>query len=111
MGSNKVKYIRPRGSRFEFAFKEIWVYRELLFFLVMKQIKTKYKQTAIGIGWAVLQPVLTMIVFTIIFSTLIDFPTDGIPYFAFIYSTLILWVFFSSTLNSRPAFASPRHIW
>ena len=68
--------------------------------MVMKQIKTKYKQTAIGIGWAVLQPILTMLVFTIIFSTLIDFPTDGIPYFAFIYSTLILWVFFSSTLNS-----------
>jgi lipopolysaccharide transport system permease protein len=100
MGSNKVKHIRPRGSRFEFAFRETWAYRELLYFLVMKQIKTKYKQTAIGIGWAILQPVLTMLVFTIIFSTFTSFPTDGIPYFVFIYTTLILWIFFSSTLNS-----------
>jgi lipopolysaccharide transport system permease protein len=69
----------------------------------MKQIKTKYKQTAIGIGWAVLQPVLTMLVFTIIFSAsknIFTDGTDGIPYFVFIYTTLILWVFFSSTLNS-----------
>ena len=100
MNSNKIKVIRPRGSRFELAFREIWTYRELLFFLVMKQIKTKYKQTAIGIGWAVLQPLLTMLVFTIVFQTLTSIPTEGIPYFAFIYTTLILWSFFSTTLNS-----------
>jgi lipopolysaccharide transport system permease protein len=100
MSSNKVKYIRPKGSRFEFAFKEIWEYRELLYFLVLKQIKTKYKQSAIGIGWAVLQPLLTMIIFTVIFTSLSNLPSDGIPYSAFIYTTLILWTFFASTLNS-----------
>jgi lipopolysaccharide transport system permease protein len=102
MSSNKVKYIRPKGSRFEFAFREIWEYRELLYFLVLKQIKTKYKQSVIGIGWAVLQPLLTMLIFTIIFSSsgLVNFPTDGINYMAFIYTTLILWTFFSSTLTS-----------
>jgi lipopolysaccharide transport system permease protein len=100
MNSGQVKYIRPKGSRFEFAFKEIWEYRELLYFLVLKQIKTKYKQSAIGIGWAILQPVLTMIIFTVIFTSLTNLPTDGIPYAAFIYTTLILWTFFSSTLNS-----------
>jgi len=100
MSNNKVKYIRPRGSRFEFAFKEIWDYRELLYFLVWKQIKTKYKQTAIGISWAVLQPFLSMIIFTIIFSTLADIPTEGINYSVFIYTTLVLWTYFSSTLTS-----------
>ena len=100
MNSDKVKYIRPKGSRFELAFGEIWEYRELLYFLVLKQIKTKYKQSVIGIGWAVLQPVLSMIIFTIIFSTLANLPTDGIPYAAFIYTTLILWTFFSTTLTS-----------
>lgn len=100
MSSEKVRHIRPRGSRFELAFREIWEYRELLYFLVWKQIKTKYKQTAIGIGWAVLQPVLSMIIFTVIFSTLANIPTEGIPYAAFIYTTLILWTFFSTTLGS-----------
>lgn len=100
MNSGQVKYIRPKGSRFEFAFKEIWEYRELLYFLVLKQIKTKYKQSAIGIGWAILQPVLTMIIFTVIFTSLASLPTDGIPYMAFIYTTLILWTFFSTTLTS-----------
>ena len=100
MSSNNTKYIRPRGSRFELAFREIWIYRELLYFLVIKQIKTKYKQTSIGIGWSVLQPFLTMLVFTIIFSTFTSFPTDGIPYAIFIYTTLILWTFFSTTLTS-----------
>ena len=100
MSNNKVKYIRPRGSRFEFAFREIWDYRELLYFLVWKQVKTKYKQTAIGISWAVLQPILAMIIFTVVFSTLADIPTEGIPYSAFIYTTLILWTFFSTTLTS-----------
>ncbi|MEI6795349.1 MAG: ABC transporter permease [Methanomassiliicoccales archaeon] len=100
MSSDKVKYIRPKGSRLEFAFREIWEYRELLYFLVWKQIKTKYKQTAMGIGWAVLQPLLSMIIFTVIFSTLANIPTEGIPYAAFIYTTLILWTFFSTTLAS-----------
>lgn len=100
MSNHKVKYIRPRGSRFEFAFREIWEYRELLYFLVWKQIKTKYKQTAIGISWAVLQPFLSMIIFTIIFSTLSDIPTEGINYSVYIYTTLVLWTYFSTTLTS-----------
>jgi lipopolysaccharide transport system permease protein len=100
MNDKTIKYIRPKGSRFEFAFREIWEYRELLYFLVWKQIKTKYKQTAIGICWAFLQPLLSMIVFTIIFSTLANIPTEGIPYSVFVYSTLILWTFFSTTLGS-----------
>jgi lipopolysaccharide transport system permease protein len=102
MSSNKVKVIRPKGSRFEFAFKEIWEYRELLYFLVLKQIKTKYKQSAIGIGWAVLQPLLTMIIFTVIFTSVSNLGglTENIPYAAFIYTTLILWTFFATTLNS-----------
>jgi lipopolysaccharide transport system permease protein len=100
MHDSKLRYIRPRGSLVEFAFKEIWEYRELLFFLVWKQIKIKYKQTALGISWALLQPFLAMIIFTVVFSTLADIPTDGINYSAFIFTTLILWTFFSTTLTS-----------
>ena len=100
MSSGQVKYIRPKGSRFEFSFKEIWEYRELLYFLVLKQIKTKYKQSVIGIGWAVLQPVLSMVIFTVTFTAVTNFQTDGIPYPAFSYSTLILWTYFSTTLTS-----------
>lgn len=100
MSEVKEKIIRPREARLEFAFREIWQYRELLYFLVWKQIKTKYKQSALGIGWSVLQPVLSMVIFTVIFSTLADIPTEGIPYSAFIYTTLILWTFFSTTLTS-----------
>ena len=100
MYDSKLRYIRPRGSLIEFAFKEIWEYRELLFFLVWKQIKIKYKQTALGISWALLQPFLAMIIFTVVFSTLADIPTDGINYSAFIFTTLILWTFFSTTLTS-----------
>jgi lipopolysaccharide transport system permease protein len=100
MPANNVKVLRPKASRVEFGLGEIWEYRELLYFLTWKQIKTKYKQTSIGIGWAILQPLLTTIVFTIIFGRLANIPSDGIPYEPFIYSTLILWTFFSVSLTS-----------
>ncbi len=100
MSNAKVKVIRPRGSLFELAFGEIWEYRELLYFLVWKQIKIKYKQTALGISWAIIQPVLAMLIFTIVFSTLAAIPTDGINYSAYIFTTLILWTYFSTTLTS-----------
>jgi lipopolysaccharide transport system permease protein len=100
MAVTKVKVLRPKASRVEFGLGELWEYRELLYFLVWKQIKTKYKQSVIGVGWAILQPLLTTIIFTVIFGRLANIPSDGIPYAPFIYSAMWLWTFFSSTLGS-----------
>lgn len=93
------KYIRPKASRWELGLKEIWDYRELLYFLTLKQIKTKYKQTAIGIGWAILQPLLTTIIFAVIFYKVAGLSTGGIEPIPFLYAGLMLWTFFSTALN------------
>jgi len=81
--------------------REIWYYRELLYFFVWRDIKVRYKQTLIGAGWAILQPLLTMIIFTIFFGKIAKLPSEGIPYPIFSYSGLLLWTYFSSAvLNS-----------
>lgn len=102
MSEEKVKVLRPKASRLELGLGEIWEHRELLYFLTLKQIKTKYKQTAIGIGWAVLQPLVT----TLIFATLLYSggnpafkPPSGIPPLSFLFAGLMLWTFFSTALN------------
>lgn len=93
------KYIRPKASRWELGLKEIWDYRELLYFLTLKQVKTKYKQTAIGIGWAILQPLLTTIIFAVIFYKVAGLSTGGVEPIPFLYAGLMLWTFFSTALN------------
>ena len=77
---------------------EIWRFRELLYFLAWRDVKVRYKQTAFGAGWAILQPVLTMAVFTVVFGHFVGVPSDGIPYAAFAFAALVPWMFFSSTL-------------
>lgn len=101
MVSEKVWYIRPKASRFELGLGDILDYAELLYFLTWKQVKTKYKQTAIGVAWAVLQPLLTTIIFAIIFYSpnVANLSTGGIEPYSFLYSGLMLWTFFSTTLN------------
>lgn len=101
MAEFKEKHIRPKASRWELGLKEIWEYRELLYFLTLKQIKTKYKQTAIGIGWAVLQPLLTTIIFAIIFYSpnVGGLSTGGVKPIPFLYAGLMLWTFFSTAMN------------
>jgi len=79
--------------------KGIWQYRELLYFLVWRDLKVRYKQTVIGIGWAVLQPFVTMLIFTIIFGKLVKVPSDGIPYPIFAYSALLPWNYFATALQ------------
>lgn len=79
--------------------REIWDYRELVFFLVWREIKVRYKQTALGIGWAVIQPVSTMIVFSVFFGQLGGLPSDGLPYPLFSYSALLPWQLFAFALN------------
>jgi lipopolysaccharide transport system permease protein len=99
MAAYKEKYIRPKASRLELGLGEIWQYRELLYFLTWKQIKTKYKQTAIGVGWAVLQPLLTTIIFYIVFYNVAGLSTGGVKPVPFLFAGLMLWTFFATTLN------------
>lgn len=102
MISNKNNYkviIKAKKGFFSFDLHEIWEYKELLFFLALRQIKVRYKQTIMGALWAVLQPFLTMIVFTIIFGNFAKIPSENIPYPIFSYSGLVLWTYFSTSLS------------
>jgi homopolymeric O-antigen transport system permease protein len=78
---------------------ELWDYRELLYFFVWRDIKVRYKQTAIGAAWAVLQPLMTVVSFTIIFDKFAKMPSDGFPYPVFSYAALLPWNYFASSLN------------
>lgn len=80
--------------------QEIWQYRDLFFFLVWRDIKTRYAQSVLGVGWAIIQPVFSMIVFTIIFGNLARVDSEGVPYAIFSFTALVPWTFFSSSLTS-----------
>ncbi|MDO9537225.1 MAG: ABC transporter permease [Thermoplasmata archaeon] len=97
--SNIVKIIKPQRGIFDINFKEIWDYRELLYFLAWKDIKIRYKQTVLGAAWAIIQPLFTMIIFSIIFGAIAKIPSDNVPYPIFAYSGLILWTYFSASLS------------
>ncbi|HXX44385.1 MAG TPA: ABC transporter permease [Candidatus Acidoferrales bacterium] len=92
--------ITPPARWWEIPFGEVWEYRELLYFFVWRDIKIRYKQTAIGAAWAVLQPLLTMIVFTLFFGKLAHIPSDGLPYPIFYYSALLPWIYFAASLQN-----------
>jgi lipopolysaccharide transport system permease protein len=79
---------------------ELWAYRELLYFFVWRDIKVRYKQTAIGAAWAVLQPVLTMIVFSLFFGKLAKIPSQGLPYPIFYYCALLPWMYFATAMQA-----------
>jgi lipopolysaccharide transport system permease protein len=91
--------IEPSRGWVALRVKELWEYRELLYFLVWRDIKVRYKQTALGAAWAILQPVLTMIVFTVFFGKLAKVPSDGIPYPVFVYAALLPWQLFAFALT------------
>jgi len=91
--------IKPKYGILNINWQEIIEYKELLYFLALREIKIRYKQTVMGAGWAVLQPFFTMIVFTLIFGGLAQMPSDGIPYPIFSYSGLLLWIYFSNSLT------------
>jgi lipopolysaccharide transport system permease protein len=80
--------------------KELWAYRELLYFFVWRDIKVRYKQTAIGAAWAVLQPVLAMLVFSLFFGVLAKIPSQGLPYPVFYYCALLPWLYFSTSMQA-----------
>ena len=89
----------PRGW-LHFDLRELWAARELLYFFVWRDIKIRYKQTAIGAAWAVLQPFLTMVVFSLFFGALAKIPSQGLPYPIFYYSALLPWMYFASALQN-----------
>jgi len=91
--------IQPRRSLLALDLKAIWEYRELLYFLVWRDLKVRYRQTLIGAGWVILQPLITMAIFTIIFGRFAQIPSDGLPYPVFVYSALLPWNLFASSLN------------
>ena len=92
--------IEPPRGWFELRLNEVWQYRELLYFFVWRDVKVRYKQTVIGIAWVVLQPVMTMGVFTLFFGRLARLPSDGLPYPVFYFSALVPWAYFSTALQS-----------
>jgi lipopolysaccharide transport system permease protein len=91
--------IEPSKGLFDVDFKAIWQYRELLYFLVWRDLKIRYKQTAMGVGWVVLQPLVTMIIFTVIFGHFAKIPSDGLPYPVFSYCALLPWNYFATALQ------------
>ena len=88
----------PRGVDLNLA--EAWAHRELLYFFVWRQLKLRYKQTVIGAGWAILQPLLTMLTFSLIFGRLARLPSDGLPYPVFYYTGLLPWMYFTNALTA-----------
>ncbi len=89
------------GSRWTaIDLKSLWAYRELLYFLTWRDIKVRYKQTALGVAWAIIQPLFTMIIFSIFFGKLAGMPSDGLPYPLFAYAGLLPWTFFSNAVSN-----------
>jgi lipopolysaccharide transport system permease protein len=77
----------------------IWDYRELLYILICRDVKVRYKQTVIGAGWAIFQPVMTVAIFTVVFGSFVKIPSDGLPYSVFAYTALAPWAYFSQALS------------
>lgn len=92
--------ITPPHRWWAVPFGELWDFRELLYFFVWRDIKIRYKQTAIGIAWAIVQPLLTMLVFSLFFGRLAHIPSDGLPYPVFYYSALLPWSYFATALQN-----------
>lgn len=98
--TDEVVVIKPAKGLVGLNLKEVWRYRELIYFLTWRDIKVRYKQSVLGILWAILQPMLSMVVFTIFFGGLAKVPSDGLPYPIFSYTALVPWTFFAAALNT-----------
>lgn len=95
--------ITPKKNIFDVDWREIWEHRDLLYFLTWRDIKVRYKQTLLGVAWIILQPLISIVVFTIIFGNFAKMPSDNIPYPVFVFVGLLFWNFFSNTLSSSSA--------
>jgi lipopolysaccharide transport system permease protein len=91
--------IRPAKGWISLSLGDLWAYRELLYFLVWRDVKVRYKQTALGAAWAILQPLATMFIFTLVFGRLAKVPSDGVPYPVFAYCALLPWQMFANAVS------------
>ena len=91
--------IRPSSGFITINFKDVWAYRELLYFLTWRDIKIRYKQTVLGFAWAILQPFLMMVVFTLFFGNLLNVPSEGVPYPLFNYAAMLPWILFAQGIT------------
>jgi lipopolysaccharide transport system permease protein len=91
--------VKPSKGWISLKLKELWEYRELLYFLTWRDIKVRYKQTVLGAAWAIIQPFFTMVIFSIFFGRLAKVPSDGLPYPIFAYAALVPWTFGANGLN------------
>ena len=92
--------INSEGPGLRLGLAELWRYRELLYFLTLRDVKLRYKQTLLGAAWAILQPLCAMLLFTLVFSRLARLPSDNIPYPLFAYAGLVPWTFFSNAITN-----------
>ena len=99
-GHQMVTVIEPPKGWHMLNWRELWAYRELLWVLTMRDIKVRYKQTALGAGWAIIRPFLTMVIFSVVFGQLAKMPSDGFPYPVFVYAGLLPWTFFAGAIGS-----------
>jgi lipopolysaccharide transport system permease protein len=98
-----VLHIAPSKGWVSLKLREVWEYRELLYFLIWRDIKVRYKQTFLGATWALLQPFLTMVIFSLFFGRLAKIGSDGVPYPIFCFTALVPWTFFTNGLNNGSA--------
>ena len=98
--SERVTVIRPRRGWAPLDLRELWDYRELLYFLIWRDVKIRYKQTAIGAGWVILQPLLTAGIFTVVFGHFAHLQTNGVPYLVLTYAALLPWLLFANARAS-----------
>lgn len=100
MEENQQEMVIEPVSRFSIGLRELWRYRELFYFFTWRDVKVKYKQTTLGVLWVVLQPIVTVVVFSLFFGRALSVPSEGIPYPVFVFSGLLLWTFFSSSISN-----------
>jgi lipopolysaccharide transport system permease protein len=96
----EIVHIKPSSGLAALNLGDLWRYRELVLFMIWRDVKVRYKQTLLGAAWAVIQPVLTMLVFTFVFGTVAKVPTEGMPYPIFSYTALLPWGLFTAALNT-----------
>jgi len=94
-----VVVVEPKKGLFHLDLQAVWKYRELLYFLIWRDLKVRYKQTVIGAGWAIIQPLMTMVIFTLVFGKFAKVPSDGLPYPIFAYTALLPWIYFSQAIS------------
>jgi len=94
-----VTIIEPAKGWIPLKLSELWEYRDLFYFLVWRDVKARYAQSILGVGWAIIQPVFSMIVFTVVFGKLAKVNSEGVPYAIFSYAALVSWTYFSGALT------------